>query len=95
MLLVGDVPRVNGQLAVARAFGDQSLKAHLSSEPDVRHVPIDSSMEFVILASDGLWKVCYLTSYSLVVFACLCGIYFLNIEIKFVGVGNFVCSTHF
>ncbi|GAA0140856.1 protein phosphatase [Lithospermum erythrorhizon] len=53
----GDVPRVNGQLAVARAFGDQSLKAHLSSEPDVRHVPIDPSMEFVILASDGLWKV--------------------------------------
>ncbi|KAJ9129875.1 hypothetical protein P3X46_022178 [Hevea brasiliensis] len=55
--LPGDVPRVNGQLAVARAFGDQSLKAHLSSEPDVRHVPIDSTMEFVILASDGLWKV--------------------------------------
>jgi hypothetical protein len=55
----GDVPRVNGQLAVARAFGDQSLKAHLSSEPDVRHVPIDSSIEFVILASDGLWKVSY------------------------------------
>lgn len=53
----GDVPRVNGQLAVARAFGDQSLKAHLSSEPDVRHVPIDSTIDFVILASDGLWKV--------------------------------------
>ncbi|XAR50722.1 Phosphoprotein phosphatase [Bertholletia excelsa] len=56
-VLPGDVPRVNGQLAVARAFGDQSLKAHLSSEPDIRHVPIDSSIEFVILASDGLWKV--------------------------------------
>ncbi|XP_027101085.1 probable protein phosphatase 2C 44 isoform X2 [Coffea arabica] len=55
--LPGDVPRVNGQLAVARAFGDQNLKAHLSSEPDIRHVPIDSTIEFVILASDGLWKV--------------------------------------
>ncbi|OVA19344.1 Protein phosphatase 2C (PP2C)-like domain [Macleaya cordata] len=55
--LPGDVPRVNGQLAVARAFGDQNLKAHLSSEPDVTHVPIDSTIEFVILASDGLWKV--------------------------------------
>lgn len=53
----GDVPRVNGQLAVARAFGDHSLKTHLSSEPDVRHVPINSNIEFVILASDGLWKV--------------------------------------
>lgn len=56
-LFPGDVPRVNGQLAVARAFGDQSLKAQLSSEPDVRHVPIDSTMKFLILASDGLWKV--------------------------------------
>ncbi|MQM16802.1 hypothetical protein Taro_049763 [Colocasia esculenta] len=55
-ILPGDVPRVNGQLAVARAFGDQSLKAHLSSEPDVRHVPLDPTIEFVILASDGLWK---------------------------------------
>ncbi|KAI3833941.1 hypothetical protein MKW92_052088 [Papaver armeniacum] len=55
--LPGDVPRVNGQLAVARAFGDQNLKAHLSSEPDIRHVPIDPTIEFVILASDGLWKV--------------------------------------
>ncbi|CAL5007614.1 unnamed protein product [Urochloa decumbens] len=53
----GDVPRVNGQLAVARAFGDQSLKAHLSSEPDIKHIQINSNVEFVILASDGLWKV--------------------------------------
>ncbi|KAL6659054.1 hypothetical protein ACP70R_003094 [Stipagrostis hirtigluma subsp. patula] len=53
----GDVPRVNGQLAVARAFGDQSLKAHLSSEPDIKHIQINSNIEFVILASDGLWKV--------------------------------------
>jgi serine/threonine protein phosphatase PrpC len=55
---IGDVPRVNGQLAVARAFGDESLKAHLSSEPDFKHVPINSNVEFAILASDGLWKVC-------------------------------------
>ncbi|CAI9765993.1 unnamed protein product [Fraxinus pennsylvanica] len=55
--LPGDVPRVNGQLAVARAFGDENLKAHLSSEPDVCNVRINSSIEFVILASDGLWKV--------------------------------------
>ncbi|KAL8040128.1 hypothetical protein ABFX02_10G078600 [Erythranthe guttata] len=55
--LPGDVPRVNGQLAVARAFGDENLKAHLSSEPDVCNVRIDSNTQFVILASDGLWKV--------------------------------------
>nr|GMC70444.1 probable protein phosphatase 2C 58 [Ipomoea batatas]GMC76888.1 probable protein phosphatase 2C 58 [Ipomoea batatas] len=53
----GDVPRVDGQLAVARAFGDKSLKRHLSSEPDVKTVGIDDDVDFIILASDGLWKV--------------------------------------
>lgn len=53
----GDVPRVDGQLAVARAFGDKSLKEHLSSEPDVTVEEIDADTEFIILASDGLWTV--------------------------------------
>ncbi|XWS28039.1 hypothetical protein CRYUN_Cryun25bG0031500 [Craigia yunnanensis] len=53
----GDVPRVDGQLAVARAFGDKSLKEHLSSEPDVMVEMIDDDTELIILASDGLWKV--------------------------------------
>lgn len=53
----GDVPRVDGQLAVARAFGDRSLKKHLSSEPDVTVEMIVEDTEFIILASDGLWKV--------------------------------------
>ncbi|CAK9323683.1 unnamed protein product [Citrullus colocynthis] len=53
----GDVPRVDGQLAVARAFGDKSLKVHLSSEPDVEVKTVDETTEFMILASDGIWKV--------------------------------------
>ncbi|KAF5746803.1 hypothetical protein HS088_TW06G00978 [Tripterygium wilfordii] len=53
----GDVPRVNGQLAVSRAFGDKSLKTHLRSDPDMRNIEIDNSTELLILASDGLWKV--------------------------------------
>ncbi|XP_014494562.1 probable protein phosphatase 2C 39 isoform X2 [Vigna radiata var. radiata] len=53
----GDVPRVDGQLAVSRAFGDKSLKVHLSSEPHVIVELIGDDAEFVILASDGLWKV--------------------------------------
>ncbi|KAL3509323.1 hypothetical protein ACH5RR_028724 [Cinchona calisaya] len=55
--LPGDVPRVDGQLAVARAFGDKSLKRHLSSEPDIELETVDDDVEFAILASDGLWKV--------------------------------------
>ena len=54
------MPRVDGQLAVARAFGDRSLKAHLSSDPDVEEDMIDADTEFFILASDGLWNVIFL-----------------------------------
>lgn len=53
----GDVPRVNGQLAVSRAFGDKSLKSHLRSDPDVLDMNIDVNCDVLILASDGLWKV--------------------------------------
>ncbi|XP_011626518.1 probable protein phosphatase 2C 9 isoform X2 [Amborella trichopoda] len=59
----GDVPRVNGQLAVSRAFGDKSLKSHLRSDPDIRQVDIDADTELLILASDGLWKVVSLLLY--------------------------------
>ncbi|XP_028753190.1 probable protein phosphatase 2C 9 isoform X2 [Neltuma alba] len=53
----GDVARVNGQLAVSRAFGDKNLKSHLRSDPDIQQANIDAEMELLILASDGLWKV--------------------------------------
>ncbi len=42
---------------MARAFGDKSLKAHLSAQPDIKSVEIDDRADFLILASDGLWKV--------------------------------------
>lgn len=42
---------------MARAFRDKSLKEHHSSEPDVTVEMIDDGTEFIILASDGLWKV--------------------------------------
>ena len=60
--LSGDVPRVNGQLAVSRAFGDKSLKSHLRSDPDIQDTIIDAHTEVLILASDGLWKVIVLLS---------------------------------
>ncbi|KAF8377307.1 hypothetical protein HHK36_030682 [Tetracentron sinense] len=53
----GDVPRVNGQLAVSRAFGDKSLKSHLRSDPDIEIADINFDTDLLILASDGLWKV--------------------------------------
>lgn len=53
----GDVARVNGQLAVSRAFGDKNLKSHLRSDPDIKNTHINEETDFLILASDGLWKV--------------------------------------
>ncbi|PPD67024.1 hypothetical protein GOBAR_DD36095 [Gossypium barbadense] len=55
--VMGDVARVDGQLVVARAFGDKSLRKHLTSEPDVSIETIDDDTDLIILASDGLWKV--------------------------------------
>ncbi|KAL4335836.1 hypothetical protein GQ457_07G014740 [Hibiscus cannabinus] len=52
-----DGARVDSHLVVARAFGDKSLKKHLTSEPDVAAEMIDNGTEIIILASDGLWKV--------------------------------------
>ncbi|KAK8658426.1 hypothetical protein V6N13_036633 [Hibiscus sabdariffa] len=55
--LPGDIARVKGQLVVSRAFGDKNLKLHLRSDPDIQNADIDLDTKFLILASDGLWKV--------------------------------------
>ncbi|RAL37347.1 unnamed protein product [Cuscuta campestris] len=47
--------RIQGSLAVSRAIGDRSLKQWVIAEPETRVVPLHSELEFLILASDGLW----------------------------------------
>lgn len=47
--------RVNGTLAVSRAFGDLYLKDHVISEPDILQLPLTYDCDFLIVASDGLW----------------------------------------
>lgn len=42
---------------MSRSFGDRRLKDHISSEPDVWVDTVDDDTEFLILASDGVWKV--------------------------------------
>ncbi len=58
--------RVNGVLGVARSFGDYMFKQDDKKEaheqlvtclPDVRTVDIDSSIDFMVLASDGIWDM--------------------------------------
>ncbi|KAG8069757.1 hypothetical protein GUJ93_ZPchr0006g41545 [Zizania palustris] len=49
--------RVGGVLAVSRAFGDKLLKQYVVADPEIKEEIVDSSLEFLILASDGLWDV--------------------------------------
>lgn len=48
--------RVSGQLAVTRALGDLDLKTQgVINIPDVREIELTDKMDFLIIASDGLW----------------------------------------
>ena len=56
--------RVNGILAVSRTFGDYMFKRRkdlppdkqmVTALPDVRIFEMDENLEFIILASDGVW----------------------------------------
>ncbi|MDR3425809.1 PP2C family protein-serine/threonine phosphatase, partial [Silvimonas sp.] len=49
--------RVQGVLAVSRAFGDRRLKAFVSAEPEIKTWKIEEGDDFLILASDGVWDV--------------------------------------
>ncbi len=61
-----DDMRVNGILGVARSFGDYMFKTQrnrgphqqlVSSLPDIRTVEIDEHINFLVLASDGIWDM--------------------------------------
>ncbi|KAF3431185.1 hypothetical protein FNV43_RR25915 [Rhamnella rubrinervis] len=48
--------RVHGVLSVSRSIGDAHLKDWVLAEPDTKIVRLTSDMEFLVLASDGLWE---------------------------------------
>ncbi|XP_059300626.1 probable protein phosphatase 2C 25 [Lycium ferocissimum] len=47
--------RIQGSLAVSRAIGDQYLKQWVMAEPETRILELNPELEFLVLASDGLW----------------------------------------
>ncbi|KAL3518048.1 hypothetical protein ACH5RR_020637 [Cinchona calisaya] len=47
--------RIHGSLAVSRGIGDQHLKQWVIAEPETRILGLEPELEFLILASDGLW----------------------------------------
>ncbi|KAF7834461.1 putative protein phosphatase 2C 14 [Senna tora] len=48
--------RVHGVLSVSRSIGDAHLKDWVVAEPDTKILQLTSDMEFLVLASDGLWE---------------------------------------
>jgi len=50
--------RLQGQLAVSRAFGNYEFKEAqiLSSEPEIHHVSLTSDVEYLVVGSDGLYE---------------------------------------
>ncbi|KAL5552787.1 hypothetical protein UlMin_040188 [Ulmus minor] len=48
--------RVHGLLAVSRSIGDAHLKNWVLAEPETKILQLTSDMEFLVLASDGLWE---------------------------------------
>ena len=55
--MTGDVPRVDGELAVSRAIGDRNIKKFIISEPEVSHQELTENDDLLILSSDGLFRV--------------------------------------
>jgi len=49
--------RVNGILAISRAFGDLDHRPYVCSTPDLSPLMILESGDYYILASDGVWDV--------------------------------------
>ncbi|KAL3649810.1 hypothetical protein CASFOL_006213 [Castilleja foliolosa] len=48
--------RIHGTLAVSRSIGDAHLKDWVIAEPDTTVVRLTPDMEYLVLASDGLWQ---------------------------------------
>lgn len=48
--------RVHGVLSVSRSIGDAHLKLWVVAEPETRILRLTPDMDFLVLASDGLWQ---------------------------------------
>eukprot|EP01042_Synura_sphagnicola_P001280 gene1280-1450_t len=51
------IARVNGILAVARAFGNYGLRHVIKADPDIFQRELGADDDYIVLGSDGLWDV--------------------------------------
>ena len=57
VLNIFGVPRVNGNLAVSRSFGDLNLAPYITWQPEITYTTLNSNNKYIILATDGVWDV--------------------------------------
>ncbi|CAM9165961.1 unnamed protein product, partial [Ectocarpus fasciculatus] len=51
------IPRVQGVLAVSRAYGNCSIRQYIRADPDIITRDLTPDDDFIVIASDGLWDV--------------------------------------
>jgi serine/threonine protein phosphatase PrpC len=51
----GDVPRVNGVLAVSRSVGDFLLFPHVTWEPEIKYFHATDRNAYLFIGTDGIW----------------------------------------
>ena len=52
-----DCPRIEFRLNIARSLGDFDLKKYVIPDPFIKSIPLDKKIDYIIIASDGLWDV--------------------------------------
>lgn len=70
VLKVGQIMRVQGEIAVTRAIGDYKYKEFIITEPHIVHTEIRKEYrdEYLIIASDGLWNTLSFSEVSNIVY---------------------------
>ncbi|MDD1741766.1 MAG: PP2C family protein-serine/threonine phosphatase, partial [Methanotrichaceae archaeon] len=58
-VLLMDIPRVQGELALSRALGYSQLKPYIIAEPRIVEGTLGRENDFAVIACDGLWNVLY------------------------------------
>lgn len=48
--------RVDGSLAVSRSFGDIDYQPSVISDPQITHIELDGTEDYLLIGCDGLWE---------------------------------------
>lgn len=56
-MVPGDTPRIQSMLNLSRSLGDAHLKRYVLPNPFMSIVPVSARIQYILIASDGLWDV--------------------------------------